>query len=481
MADDKKAVGITVKKDEDTSEWYAQVIQKAELIEYTQVSGCYVLRPRAFAMWETAKEFLDTEIKKRGVKNTSFPIFIPENLLTKEAQHVEGFAPEVAWVTQGGKSELPERLAVRPTSETIMYDAFAKWIKSHRDLPLEINQWCNIVRWEFKHPTPFLRTREFLWQEGHTAHATEKQAWDRVYDILDLYHQVFKELFAIPTLKGIKSEKEKFAGGLATTSVETFLPNGKAIQGATSHNLGQNFAKAFDISFLDEEGNTQLPWQTSWGFTTRSIGMLILFHGDDKGLVLPPRLAPEQVAIVPILFEDSKQKVLDAANKIKEGLQDFRVVLDDRDGYTPGWKFNNWEMKGACLRIEIGPKDVEKDSVVIVRRDTGKKEFVKTNEIKERVTKLLDDMQQDLYDNAKKRIDDAIVDVTSWDDFMNALGEKKLIRAPWCADVACEEAVKDKSGGAKSLNIPFDQEEKEMTCIQCSNKATKVAFFAKSY
>ena len=482
MAEEKVDIGITVKKSEDFSEWYTQVIQKAGLIEYSSVSGCMIIRPWAYAIWEKIQEFFNKEIKKRGVKNAYFPLFIPETLLKKEAAHVEGFSPEVAWVTHAGDSKLAERLAVRPTSETIMYEAYSKWVRSYRDLPLRLNQWCNVVRWEFKNPVPFLRTREFLWQEGHTAFASQKEAEDEVYDILDLYKQVFEELYAVPVMKGRKSEKEKFAGALFTTSVEAFLPNGKAIQGATSHCLGQNFAKVFDIKFLDDNKQNQYVWQNSWGLSTRTIGIMILMHGDDKGLVLPPKIAPLQAVIVPIFYKE-KDKVLDEAKKIRDLLStEFDVELDGREEYTPGWKFNEWEMKGVPVRIEIGPKDIEKSQVVVVRRDTGVKSFVPLSELKTVIAKTLEDIQSNLFNNAKKLLDSNTVETKDWAEFIRAVKDKKLVYSPWCGETACEECIKDKTDGAKSLNIPFNLPKKiTETCPQCGKPAKVWCYFGKSY
>ncbi len=475
--------GITVKKDADMSEWYTQVIQKAELAEYTGVSGCMIYRPRVYAIWEKLQAFFDGEIKKLGVKNCYFPLFIPEALLKKEAEHIEGFAPEVAWVTHGGHSELPERLAVRPTSETIMYDAYSKWIRSYRDLPLKLNQWNNVVRWEFKHPVPFLRSREFLWQEGHTAFADKKGAEKEVLDILELYRRVSEEMLAVPVIKGIKSENEKFAGADYTTSVETMAPSGKAVQFATSHHLGQRFAKSFEISFLDEKGEKALPYQNSWGFSTRSIGAMVLFHGDDKGLVIPPKVAPLHVVIVPIMFEDTKEKVIAKAHEVAKHLQKtgISVEVDDRDSYTPGWKFNEWEMKGVCIRIEIGPKDLENNQAVVVRRDIGKKEFVKLPDLPAHVPKELEKMQNDLYDKAKKQLDSNTVHVTAWKDFEKAVKEKKLIYAPWCCTAECAEHIKAATEGVKCLNLPFDKSAPKEKCVKCLKSAPRIGIFAKSY
>jgi prolyl-tRNA synthetase len=474
-----KELGITVKKSEDFAKWYTEVVQKAELIDYSDVSGCYILRPYGFAIWETLVSFVDARIKEKGVKNVSFPLFIPESLLKKEEDHVEGFTPEVAWVTHSGESKLNERLAIRPTSETIFYPSYAKWIRSHRDLPLRLNQWANVVRWEFSECTPFLRSREFFWQEGHTAFATKKEADEEVLDILDLYRESFEDLFAVPVFKGLKSEKEKFAGADYTTSVETFLPVGKAIQGATSHALGQNFAKAFDIQFFDEKEKKQFVWQNSWGISSRSVGVMIIAHGDDKGLVLPPKVAPIQVVVVPILFDKSRDEVLAKVKELEEKLMSFRVEVDLRD-HSPGWKFNEWELKGVPVRIEIGPKDVTKGHVVVARRDNGEKEFVKFEDVASRVQEIMDDIQSSLLTKAKKFMTDSLVTVSSVDDFKKAVTSKKMARAFWCGSKDEEQKLKDDTKGAKSLNFPFAEEEKGV-CFVCSKKDCKVAYFAKSY
>lgn len=474
--------GITVKKSENFSEWYSQVIHKAELADYTKVSGCYVLRPRAYEMWDNIKDFFDDLIKKSGVKNAYFPLFIPESLLNKEKDHVEGFTPEVAWVTHTGKTKLNERLAIRPTSETIMYDSYKNWIRSYKDLPLRLNQWCSVVRWEFKHPTPFLRTREFLWQEGHTAFANKKEAGEECLEILDYYARICEELLAVPVIKGKKSEKEKFAGADYTLSIETFLPTGKAIQGGTSHFLGQNFSKVFGISYLDESEKKNYVYQNSWGLTTRTIGVMIIMHGDDKGLVIPPKVANEKVVIVPILFKKDKEKVLKKAKEIKKLLNIYNPILDDREEYSPGWKYNEWELKGVPLRIELGPKDLAKKQVIIFRRDTGKKEIVKFTSVKKKVKDTLDDIQKELFRKAQLFMKKSTIKTEDWKELVKAIKDKKMVFAPWCGEAKCEDWIKDKTSGAKTLNIPFDQPAiKGKKCVHCGKEAICWIYFAKSY
>lgn len=473
--------GITVKKAENISEWYTQVIQKAELLEYTDVSGCMIYRPRCFAIWEKIQAFFDAEIKKLGVQNSYFPLFIPEKLLTKEAEHVEGFAPEVAWVTHGGKSELNEKLAIRPTSETVMYDAYSKWIQSHRDLPLKLNQWVSVVRWEFKHPTPLLRGREFLWQEGHTAFASKEEAEKEVRDILELYRQVFEDLLAVPVIKGRKTEDEKFAGADYSTSIETLTPSGKAVQAATSHHLGQRFAKSFGIEYLDADGNKAHPFQNSWGISTRSIGAMILYHGDDKGLVIPPKVAPVHVVVVPIIFEKSKDEVVKKANELADAIKQdgVRVQVDVRDDRTAGWKFNEWELKGVCLRVEVGPKDIEKGQAVVVRRDSGEKAFVKFEDLPKKIPELLDKMQKDMFAKAKEFLDKNTVRTEEEAAFKAAMEEDKMAFVPYCCEEACGEKIKDETG-AKCLTLPFD-EAVSGVCIKCKKDAKAVGLFARSY
>ncbi len=483
MSSKKNNLGITVKKEQDFSEWYTQLLQKAELIDYSPVSGCYILRPNSYHIWEKVQEFFDKLIKADGVKNAYFPLFIPESLLAKEEKHIQGFAAEVAWVESGGNSKLQERLAVRPTSETIINDSYAKWIRSHQDLPMRLNQWCNVVRWEFKHPVPFLRSREFLWQEGHTAFATKEEAVQETYKILDFYQKVFTELAAVPVLKGMKSKTETFAGAEFSLSLEAFLPNGKAVQGCTSHHLGQNFSKAFNITFQDEKQQSQHVWQNSWGITTRLLGIMIMIHSDDKGLVLPPKLALTQVVLVPILFDDSKLKVLKETHKVKALLEKkgITVHLDDREGYSPGWKFNQWEMRGVPVRIEIGPKDLENKKATVARRDTGEKQSLPFAALDAEVKLILEQMQQDLYLKAEKFLLQNIVKTDNLKDAEKALAASKIIFAPWCGTEKCEEQFKEKTG-AKSLNSPLEQPKlKEQKCFACKEQVKSWFYFGRSY
>lgn len=481
MGKEEQQKGITVKKDENFSEWYTQVIRKAELADYTKVSGCIVFRPYSYEIWEKIKEEVDKRIKALGVKNAYFPLLIPESLLSKEAEHVEGFSPEVAWVTQGGNTALNEKLAVRPTSEAIMYDSYSKWIRSWRDLPLKLNQWNNIIRWEFKHAIPFLRTREFLWNEGHTVFATKEEAEKEIHDVLNIYKEVVEDYMALYGLLGRKSEKEKFAGAEYTCSFEYLMPSGKAIQGPDAHHDGQKFAKAYNIKFLDKNGKEDYVWQNTWAITTRMLGVVFAVHGDDKGLVLPPKIAPIQVVIVPILFEKTKAKVLKKAKEIQKSLKDITVELDDRDEYTPGWKFNEWEMKGVPLRIEIGPKDLEKKQVVLVRRNNGKKEIIKIKSVKKVVKETLDKIQDILFKNSKNFVKRNLEEVKTIDELKNVLNKKKIALASWCGITECEDWIKDQTGGAKILNIPFKQPKKIGKCVWCKKAGKKAVYIGKTY
>ncbi|XP_031502248.1 proline--tRNA ligase, cytoplasmic [Nymphaea colorata] len=484
-------LGLTYKKDENFGEWYSEVVVNGEMIEYYDVSGCYILRPWAFSIWDILKDFFDPEIKKMGIKNCYFPLFVSSNVLEKEKDHIEGFAPEVAWVTKSGQSELDVPIAIRPTSETVMYPYYSKWIRGHRDLPLKLNQWCNVVRWEFSNPTPFIRSREFLWQEGHTAFATKAEADEEVLQILELYRRIYEEYLAVPVIKGRKSELEKFAGGLYTTTVEAFVPNtGRGIQGATSHCLGQNFAKMFEINFENEKGEKGMVWQNSWAYTTRSIGVMIMVHGDDKGLVLPPKVASLQVIVIPVPYKDADtQGILDACSETVAALRaaGFRAEADLRENYSPGWKYSQWEMKGVPLRIEIGPRDLANNQVRAVRRDTSAKMDVPRHKLVEDVGTILDDIQQSMYQTAKQKRDACIVVVRTWEEFMDALAAKKMILAPWCDEMEVEKDVKARTkgemGAAKSLCTPFDQMPlPEGTLCFASGKPAKIwTYWGRSY
>lgn len=486
-----------MKKDEDFGEWYSQVVVESEMISYYDVSGCYILRPWSFSIWDEIKGWLDSQIKALGVQNAYFPLFITEDVLMTEKEHVEGFAPEVAWVTKSGSSDLERPIAIRPTSETVMYPYYAQWIRSHRDLPLRLNQWTNVVRWEFKHPTPFIRSREFLWQEGHTAFATKEEADEEVYQVLDLYRRVYEELLAVPVIKGIKSSKEKFAGALYTTTVEAFIPHtGRGIQGATSHCLGQNFSKMFKIEYETDtpEKTRANPWQNSWGMTTRTIGVMIMTHGDNKGVVLPPRVSQVQAVVVPIpnskLSPEEVSAMLAKAKEIEEGLKavGVRVTVDARDNYTPGWKYNYWELRGVPLRIELGPKDMGAGTVMLARRDTGAKQSTPWDELPTHVSALLEQIQKDMLSAAKGRFDACLEKVNTWEEFMAALGRKHMALAPWADEEEIEEDVKKRSAskdamGAKTLCIPLDQPELPpgTVCFASGKPAKNWALWGRSY
>ena len=471
--------GITIKKEKDMAEWYAQVCMKAELADYGTVKGTMVIRPLGYSLWENIQAVFNKLIKAHGVKNAYFPLFIPERFFKLESQHAEGFNPEVAWLDKEVTGE-GDRLAIRPTSETIMYDSYSRWIRSHRDLPLLINQWCNIVRWETEATKLFLRSREFLWQEGHCVYETNEECEKDTLYYLELYRQLIEDNLAIPLMLGRKTEKEKFAGANTTYSIEAFMPDGKALQAGTSHNLGQNFAKAFNIKFIGKDEKEHFGWQNSWGISTRLIGALVMTHGDDKGLIFPPKIAPLQIVIVPIIFEKTKKQVLDAANKIKEQLKEFEVYLDDREEYNPGWKFNEWELKGIPLRIEIGPKDLEKKQAVLVRRDNGEKEIVALKDVSAKAEKLLDNIQTDLFKKAKIFLDESIVKVKTWEEFEKAIKQRKIVKAMFCNETECEDWIKSKLEGVSSRNIPFDSKPSGK-CVHCGKKAKVEIYFSKAY
>ena len=468
-------------RSQDFSQWYLDVVRRAELADYSPVKGCMVIRPYGYAIWELIQQAFDREFKRTGHVNAYFPLFIPEKLLTKEAEHVEGFAPQVAYVTHGGGEELEERLVVRPTSEAIFGSMYAKWIQSWRDLPILINQWANVVRWE-KVTRPFLRTTEFLWQEGHTAHETAEEAEAETRMILDLYAETAERVLAMPVVKGMKSDSEKFAGALRTYSIEALMGDGRALQAGTSHNLGQNFAKAFDITFQARDTSVQHVWGTSWGVSTRLVGGVIMIHGDDSGLVLPPLVAPYQVVIVPIGRDDWRQTVLPRAQEIRQELVDagIRVTLDERDE-RPGWKFAEWELRGVPLRLEIGPKDIEKSQVLVARRDTREKIGLPMSEMVGRVRALLEDIQRTLLDRARTFRDENTVRVDDYGRFKELMdGRPGFVIAPWCGSAECEAQVKADTQ-ATIRNMPLDGSAPAGHCIRCEGKAVADAWFAKSY
>jgi len=466
---------------EDFSRWYLDVVRRAELADYSPVKGCMVIRPYGYAIWELIQQAFDAEFKKTGHVNAYFPIFIPEGLLHKEAEHVEGFAPQVAYVTHGGGEELEEKLVVRPTSEAIIGTMYAKWVQSWRDLPILINQWANVVRWE-KVTRPFLRTTEFLWQEGHTAHETQEEAEAETRMILDLYAAVAESVLAMPVVKGIKSDSEKFAGALRTYSIEALMGDGRALQAGTSHNLGQNFAKAFDITFQARDKSVQHVWGTSWGVSTRLVGGVIMTHGDDSGLVLPPRVAPYQVVIVPIGRENWREAVLPRAQAIRSELAaaGIRVTLDERDE-RPGWKFSEWELRGVPLRVEIGPKDIEKSSVLVARRDTREKQNMAMNGLAASLRTLLDDVQRSLIERARRFREEHTVRVTSYDEFKQVMeGRPGFVIAAWCGSADCEAHIKTETQATIRI-MPIDGAAPAGSCIRCDAPAMAEAWFAKAY
>ena len=471
-------MGVTAKKAADFSEWYNQVVLHAGLADYSAVKGFMVIRPLGYAVWEKIQSYLDARFKELGHQNAYFPALVPESFLKKESQHLAGFSPEVFWIQGDEKTE--ERLALRPTSETIIYDSYSKWVRSWRDLPLLINCWNSVFRSEIKMTKLFLRTREFLWQEGHTAHATKEEADEEVLRMLRVYVEFVESQLAIPVLHGYKTDAEKFAGALYTTSMESLMPDGKMTQMGTSHQLGQNFSRAFHITFLDKQKEQQFAWQTSWGVSTRLIGAMVMTHSDDKGLVLPPLVAPLHVVIVPIVFDDSKEKVLKAAKELQKKLNDFTIRLDDRDGYSAGWKFNEWELKGVPIRLELGPKDLQKKQVVMVSRDNGAKKAIKWSALSKAIRKELDDMQKRLFNKAKKFLEGNIVKCKSWGEFQQAIESKKIAFAFHCGDASCEKEIKEKTT-ATARCIPFDQPKTGGLCIHCGNSAKRMAYFSKSY
>ena len=479
MGQDKKFVQEITAMEDDFAQWYTDVVKKAELIDYTSVKGCMAIKPAGYAIWENIQKELDARFKKTGVENCYMPMFIPESLLQMEKDHVEGFAPEVAWVTHGGLEPLQEKLCVRPTSETLFCDYYSKNIKSHRDLPQLLNQWCSVVRWE-KTTRPFLRSREFLWQEGHTAHATALEAQERTEQMLNLYADFLEDFLAIPVVRGIKTDKEKFAGAKDTYTIEALMHDGKALQSGTSHNFGDGFAKAFNIQYSDKENKLQYVHQTSWGMTTRLIGAIIMVHGDNSGLKLPPRLAPTQLMIIPIAMH--KEGVLDKANELKEALlaKGIRVKLDDSDK-TPGFKFSECEMRGVPLRLEIGPKDIENNQCILVRRDTGEKIVSSLENIEKEVVSLLEEIQSDMFKRALEHRQAHTYEADTMEEFTEIVENKPgFVKALWCGDRECEDKIKELTQ-ATSRCMPLNGQGKEGKCVCCSKPATKMVYWGRAY
>ena len=479
MANEKKMVEQITAMDVDFAQWYTDVVKKAELVDYSGVKGCMIIRPYGYAIWENIQHDLDTRFKKLGHENVYMPMFIPESLLQREKDHVEGFAPECAWVTFGGQNRLTERLAVRPTSETLFCEHYKDIIHSYRDLPKLYNQWCNVVRWE-KTTRPFLRTSEFLWQEGHTMHENEEGAREETLRMLKCYEDFYRETLAIPAVTGRKTEKEKFAGALETYTIEPMMHNGVALQGGTSHYFGDGFAKAFEITYTDRDNKICYPHQTSWGVSTRMIGAIIMTHGDDNGLILPPKVAPIQVAIIPVA--QHKEGVLEKANELKNLLSEkFRVKLDDSDNST-GWKYSQYEMKGVPLRLEIGPRDIENNSCVLVSRVSREKTFVSLDNIVEEIEKALAAVHNELYERAEKNLAEKTSVATSKEKFLDiAENRSGFIKAMWCGETACEEALKEETGGVKSRCIPFVEEKLSDVCVCCGKPAKHMVVWGRQY
>ena len=478
MANDKKLVAAITDMEKAFPQWYTDVVKKAELTDYSSVKGCMIIKPYGYAIWERIQRTLDDKFKETGHENVYMPMFIPESLLQKEKDHVEGFAPEVAWVTQGGNNELQERLCVRPTSETLFCDHYKNIIHSYRDLPKLYNQWCSVVRWE-KTTRPFLRTMEFLWQEGHTAHATAEESEAETIKMLNIYADFLRDTLAIPVIKGEKTEKERFAGAKSTYTIESLMHDGKALQSGTSHNFGDGFAKAFGIQYTDKDNQLQYVHQTSWGMTTRIIGAMIMVHGDNSGLVLPPRIAPTQVMIIPVQMQ--KDGVVEKAQELKERLEKVARVKIDLSDKTPGWKFSEYEMKGVPIRLEVGPKDIEKNQVVLARRDTSEKIFVSMDELEEKVTALLDEIHENMLAKAEKNLKEKTYEAHNLDEFVETINTKPgFVKAMWCGDRACEDKIKELTT-ATSRCIPFEQEEIADTCVCCGKKAKKLVYWGKAY
>jgi len=477
-----KELGITVKKDQDLSEWYTQVVTKAQLADYSSAKGFMVLMPYGYSIWEKIKEDFDKKIKATGHKNAYFPLLIPERLLKTETEHFAGFTPEVFWVTHSGDTELAEKLAVRPTSETIIYESYSKWVKSWRDLPILINVWNSVVRAEITSTRPFLRTTEFLWQEGHTVHETEREAEEEVMTILGIYTKLVEDELAIPILAGKKTEREKFKGAVYTTTMEAMMPDGKALQMGTSHHLGQKFSIPFEIKYLGRDEKEHYGWTTSWGLSWRLIGAAILSHGDDRGLILPPRIAPTQVVIIPIFYKETDQKdISDEVRYLSSQLEQIgvRTLIDDRAQYTPGWKYHEWEMKGVPLRVEIGPKDVQAKQVTAVRRDTREKIAINRSDANDRISKILSEIQNHLFDRAKKSLDGLTTTATDMQSFKKVLEEKGGFIKAFLSDDSCEEKIKIETGATVRV-VPM-KAAKKGKCVYCGADNSIEVYFARSY
>ena len=479
MSDDKNQVKEITNIDEDFARWYTDIVIKAELADYADTKGCIAIRPYGYAIWENIQKYADDLFKKTGVKNVSMPVLIPESLLQKEKDHVEGFAPEVAMVTEAGGKKLDEKLCVRPTSETMFSTMYAKWLKSWRDLPFVYNQWCNVMRWE-KETRPFLRSREFLWQEGHTIHETEEEARERTLQMLEIYTKVIEDLLAIPVLSGRKTKKEQFAGAEETYTVESLMHDGRALQAGTSHYFGQNFTKPFEVKFQNREGKEEYAYQTSWGISTRLIGAIIMAHGDNRGLKLPPRVAPIQAVIVPVASH--KEGVKEKAQELYKKLSNkYRMEIDLRDQYTPGYKFSDWEMRGVPVRIELGPRDIENNVCVVVRRDTGEKQTIELANLEDELQKILEDIQKSMFEACKKNVEEKTTIATTLEEFEKNINENQgYVKTMWCGDVACEEKIKELTG-AHSRCMPFNQEHISDTCVVCGKKADKMVVWGRQY
>ena len=478
----KESVGISVSKNQDFSEWYTQVVLKAKLADYAPVKGLIVLRPDGYSIWESLKSTFDRKFSQNGIRNGFLPVLIPESLLGKEQKHFAGFNPEVFWVTHSGTNEVGDRLALRPTSETLAYTLYSKWIKSWRDLPLKINFWNTALRAEIKATKPFLRTSEFLWQEGHTVHTSEEEAKQEVLKILDIYKNTVEEELAIPVITGKKSEKEKFVGAVYTTTMESIMPDGKALQMGTSHFLGQNFSIPFEVKFADKDNVEHFAWQTSWGVSWRLIGAMIMVHGDDQGLVLPPKVAPMQVVIVPIYNkEEDEKRVIEKSKEIQQKLEtkNLRVHIDDRNELSPGYKFNDWEMKGVPIRIELGPKDLEKQKVVVAKRFNKEKLDLSLEEI-EKIDLILEEIQTKMLEVAKEQAEKFTLEIKDYSDFKAKVSQGGFLKAHWCGNQECEDKIKEETG-ADIRVIPFDAEDKNNNCIYCGSQSSSKPIFARGY